>query len=137
MRKPAKTAARLVGITAALLGTTLAFSTPASAAGDTIYWASNYKDSRLVGDAKFYSDGEGVRVWDDAADGFGIVAHVDVRNSDGSYSRWKNVYNVSGIRTSVFNDSGDIAEGRGIRLRTCSWQNSAPVYCGPWVYGSA
>lgn len=133
MRKPAKRVAQFVGIAAALFDTMLALH-PAGAADETIYWASNHKDSRLLGDTKSYSNDENARVWGDATDGYGIVGHVDVRNLDGSHSRWKNVYNTGGKGTSVFDDSG---EGRGMRIRTCSWQNSAPVYCGPRGYGTA
>lgn len=138
MRRIAKKFTQAAVLTAAAIGTTVAMSVPAHASGNDIYWASDYVNYALVGDAKFYSYGETLKVWDDDKDGHGAVGVVQLKHTDGTWFDYYWGYNGNGADTYKTFDLS-IAEGRSLRLKVCLMDGAGghPYSCGPYVYGTA
>jgi hypothetical protein len=138
MKKLARRLGAVLVATAAMAGMTAVVSAPAQAAGNTVYYASS---DGYTGAATFYSSADVFELLDWAADGHGIVLHINLSDDHGAtYHRWKNLYNpgdIGAFKSWEFDD--EFSEGRYLAFRVCNQNglNQTAYGCGTWTKATA
>jgi hypothetical protein len=145
MKMLARKLGGVLAATVAAVGLITAVPAPAQAANaEAVAYDPTYGD--LTARSDFYDDPahrewDWFSLWDEKADGHGVVLHINLSNDGGStYNRWKNVYFGGGANHWTNFDAGNYAAFNDVKyfaFRVCRQDgvNNAAYHCGAWVHG--